>query len=160
MLNFRQQEDFRLPRRILALAFSGLLVSCGSEPTVEQQIIGVIGTMEAQVEAAERGAFIGQVAPDFRGQDGAMSRDQLNALVLLQLNQHRRVQAQLGPITVSSNLPEEATASFHMLLTGGAGWLPESGQVFQVTTHWAVRDGDWRLVAAEWKPVDLASMGQ
>jgi hypothetical protein len=123
---------------------------------VAQQIIKVINDMESQVEAAERRAFIAHVAMDFRGQDGAMTRDELNALVLLQLNQHRRLQAQLGPIAVTSAAPDAAEASFHALLTGGTGWLPETGQAFQVHTRWVKRGDDWQLVAADWRPVELS----
>jgi hypothetical protein len=138
------------------LGISVLAASCGSEPTVEQQIIGVINEMESQVEAAERRAFIAHVAMDFKGQAGAMTRDELNAMVLLQLNQHRRLQAQLGPIAVSSATPGAAEASFHVLLTGGTGWLPETGQAFQVTTRWDKQGDDWQLVEAQWRPVELS----
>lgn len=138
------------------LGVSALTAGCSSEPTVEQQVIAVIREMESRVEAAERRAFIAHVAMDFTGQGGTMNRDELNAMVLLQLNQHRRLQAQLGPIAVTPTGPDTADASFHVLLTGGTGWLPESGQAFQVNTHWVDRGDDWQLAAAEWEPVELS----
>ncbi|MGH8034455.1 MAG: hypothetical protein ACREO9_04460 [Lysobacterales bacterium] len=148
----------RPPVSCLALVLFGMVASCGSERTVEQHIIGLISEMEIQVEAAERRAFMAHVAEDFQGQDGATTRDELNAMVLFQLNQHRRLQAQLGPITVTSATPGTADASFHVMLTGGGGWIPDTGQVFQVTTHWAGRDGDWKLVTANWQAVDVAAL--
>ena len=42
---------------------------------------------------------------------------------------------------------------FDAVVTGGAGTLlPQSGQVYDVTTAWRLEGGDWRLVSAEWSP--------
>lgn len=47
-------------------------------------------------------------------------------------------------------------AHFRILVTGGAGLLPESGQLYEVETGWIRDGGDWLLDKAEWQPVQLA----
>ena len=142
----------------LALCCAVLTAACGSKETVEQQIIGVINEMEQSAEAGERGEFMDRVAADFSGQEGEVTRDQLNALILYQLNRHRRVQVQLFPIMVKPDGPDRAVANMHVLLTGGPKRLPDRGRMYDVSSRWQLRDGDWLLVGARWKPVALDSV--
>ena len=40
-------------------------------------------------------------------------------------------------------------------VTGGGGLLPESGQLFEVETHWLRVGDDWLLQTANWEAVQL-----
>ena len=128
---------------------------CDAPLTVEQRIIAEIRDMEASIEARERGRFMAHVAEDFLGQGGAMNRQQLRAYMVLQLRRFDDIEARLMPITVTEISDQEARADFRALLTGGAGWLPESGQLYRITTHWRLKNGDWLLIAARWEPTSL-----
>jgi hypothetical protein len=132
-----------------------LLVACSPPLTVEQQVIAVIRQMEEQIEAGERRDFMTHIAEDFAGQDGRMNRDQVRALVVFQLRRFERLQAQLFPIAVTETGPDHATAKFRALVTGGPGWIPERGQVYDFTTAWRREDDAWLLVGADWAPVPL-----
>jgi len=135
------------------LAALAVLTACSQPLSVEQQIVAEIRDMEASIEAGERRPFMDHVSDDFSGQDGLDTRDQLNAMILYQLNRHKRVQAQLFSIGVTPIMTGEAEAFFRVLLTGGEGWLPESGQMYSIVTRWRDEGGDWKLVSARWKPV-------
>ena len=100
-------------------------------------------------------AFMEHVDDAFTGQDGQMNRDQVRALVIFQLNRHKQLQAQLFPISVSETGPDTATAKFRALVTGGPGWIPDRGQVYDFQTGWKQDGSDWLLVSASWKPVPL-----
>jgi hypothetical protein len=142
--------------RALALAALALLLSaCGQPPTVEQQVIAVIRQMEQEIESGERRAFMAHVADDFSAQSGRMNRDQVRALVVFQLRRYERLQGQLFPIRVRETGPDSADADFRALVTGGPGWIPERGQVYDFSTRWRKEDGDWLLLRADWKPVPL-----
>jgi hypothetical protein len=130
-----------------------LLPACSSDLSMEQQVIATIRNMEAHIEAGERGDFMDFVAEDFYGQDGEFNHDQLNAMLLYQLRRHKRVHAQLMPVTVQPAGVDEAEARFQLLLTGGEGWLPETGQLYEVVSIWQERDGEWHLRSAQWQPV-------
>jgi hypothetical protein len=132
-----------------------LAAGCSPPMTVEQQVIAVIREMESRIEAVERRPFMSHVAGDFSGQDGQMNRDQFNALVLYYLRRYKRLNAQLLPIQVTPEGDDRAAARFRVLLTGGEGWLPEHGELYQVETRWRREDGDWLLQAANWRPVTL-----
>lgn len=109
--------------------------------------------MEAHIEAGERGEFMNYVAEDFYGQGGEFNHDQLNAMLLYQLRRHKSVQARILPISVQPAGVDEAEARFQMLLTGGEGWMPETGQLYEVISIWQMQVGEWRLRSAQWQPV-------
>jgi hypothetical protein len=142
---------------VLALVLAALtgLPGCGGELTVEQQVIATIRDMEASIEAGERRAFMAHLSEDFSGQNGSLNRDQVRALLVMQLNRYQRLQGQLFPIQVVETGAGAASASFRALVTGGPSWIPESGQVFQFETHWRRVDGEWLLHAADWTPEPL-----
>jgi len=136
-----------------AAVLFGLLAACGKPLSVEQRVIAEIRDMEARIEEGERRAFLAHIADDFTGQDGRMTREQVRAMVVFQLNRHKNLQAQLFPIRVSQQGEGEATAKFRALVTGGESWIPENGQLFEFDTGWRLIDGEWMLVSANWTPV-------
>lgn len=132
-----------------------LLGACSEELSLEQQIVATLRNMEAHIEAGERRDFMDYVAEDFRGQGGELNRDQLNGLLLYQLRRYQKVHAQLLPVSVQPAGLDEAEASFQILLTGGAGLLPENGQLYQVSSLWRYQEGQWLLQSAQWQPVSV-----
>jgi len=131
------------------------LYACSQPLTVEQQVIAVIRDMEARIEDRERRPFMAHVAEEFTGQGHFTTRDQLNALILYHLNRNQRLQARLFPIHVTPTSQGKAEAFFRVLITGGAGWLPERGQMYEIVTQWQEQGGDWMLVSANWKTTML-----
>ena len=147
-----------MPGIRLSSALAAVIVlsaACGKPLTVEQQIIATIREMEAKIEAGERRPFMEHVAEYFQGQGGSMTREQVRALVLFQLNRYQRLRAQLFPIHVTETGEDTAAASFRALVTGGPNWIPESGQVFDFDTRWRLVDSDWLLYSASWDPTPL-----
>lgn len=140
---------------LATLAWLLALTACSQPLTVEQQVIHTIREMEARIEDGQRRAFLAHIAGDFTAQDGNMTREQVRALVVFQLDRHKRLQAQLFPIEVVETGPLTAEAVFRALITGGPGWFPDSGQVYDFETWWRLEDGDWLLQAANWSAVDL-----
>jgi hypothetical protein len=140
-----------------------LLVACGDKLSVEQQIIATLRVMEEAAENGEHFEFIGYVSDSFKGQQGSMDRREFHRFMIYQLNQKRRLQAQFFPIHVQESGPDNASANFRVLVTGGAGLLPESGRVFDVETQWRHDGSDWMLEMADWETVqlpDVPSLGK
>lgn len=142
-------------RAIFPAAILLLATGCDDSLSVEQQVIIRIREMEALIENGERREFMKHVAARFTGQQRSISRDELNALILYQFNRHRNLRAQLLPIRVTEISPDQAEASFNALLTGGPGVLPEAGQIYEITTRWELREGEWMLTGADWKASEL-----
>lgn len=132
-----------------------LLVACGEKLSLEQQIIATLQVMEEAAEQGEHFEFMGYVANSFSGQYGSMDRREFHRFMIFQINQNRRLHAQFFPIYVQESGKDLASAHFKLLVTGGAGLLPESGRLFEVETQW-LRDGnDWMLEKADWEAVQL-----
>lgn len=132
-----------------------LLVGCGKELSVEQQIIATLRNMEVAAEEGEHFAFMDYIADSFMGQQNSMDRREFHRFMIFQINQNRRLQAQFFPIYVKETGEDQASAHFKILVTGGGGMLPERGQLFEVDTAWIRPDGDWLLNNANWTPVSL-----
>ncbi len=152
-----------MKRFIAAILMSVLLTACGAELSVEQQVIASLERMEEAAEEGRHLEFMGYVDESFSGQSGVLDRRGFHRFMLFQINENRRLRAQFFPIHVqasitspdTSQVATRATAQFNILVTGGAGLLPERGQLFAVDTAW-VRDGDdWLLSGANWQPVAL-----
>lgn len=132
-----------------------LLAACDEELTVEQQIIATLRNMEYAAEEGQHLEFMSYIADTFEGQQGSMDRREFHRFMIFQINQHRRLQAQFFPIYVTETGEDTASAYFKILVTGGAGLVPDSGQLFEVETHWLRDGGGWSLNEADWKPVHL-----
>jgi len=145
----------RQARLFLLLLLLAGPFACSKPLTIEQQVIAVIREMETRIEAGERRPFMSHVTEDFEGQNGRLTRDQLRALVIYQLNVHQRLHAQLMPIRVSETGENSASATFKALVTGGPGWIPKNGQVYDFDTHWRLEGGEWMLYQANWTPTPL-----
>jgi len=135
-----------------------VLISCNDELSVEQQVIATIRNMEVAAEEGLHLEFMGYVADSFSGQQGSMDRREFHRFMIFQINQNRRLHAQFFPIYVQESGEDSATANFRVLVTGGAGLLPESGQLFEAETQWLRDGGNWNLAAASWEPVRLPDL--
>jgi hypothetical protein len=132
-----------------------LLVGCSEELSVEQQVIATIRNMEYAAEEGLHLEFMGYVAESFGAQQGSMDRREFHRFMIFQINQNRRLRAQLFPIYVNEISAVLASAKFRVLVTGGGGLLPENGQLFDVETRWSADGGDWQLERADWQAVNL-----
>lgn len=109
-----------------------------------------IATMQAAAEAQDADALFEPIADDFIGSQG-MDRQAFRRYVMLVGFRNRKVGASLGPLDVKM-FGERATVGFTVALTGGAGWMPEQAQVYEVETGWRREGNDWMLISARWKP--------
>ena len=144
-------------RYVICVVLVGLLLgACGQKPSVEQQVIASLEYMELSAEEGRHMDFMSYVAEEFSGQLGSMDRRQFHRFMIFQMNENRRLHAQLFPIHVKETGKSQASAQFNILVTGGGDLLPDRGQLFAVETDW-IRDGsDWLLNKADWEPVDLS----
>jgi ketosteroid isomerase-like protein len=141
---------FPLVRSIVLGACLLMLAAC-SRPAPEQALRDTIAQMQSAMEARDAGALDEHVAEDFIGPEG-MDRKDARRMAQLVFLRNRDIDATLGPLQVSMQ-GEHATVRFSAALTGGSGaLLPDSAQVYEVTTGWRMRDDEWELVSAEWKP--------
>lgn len=132
-----------------------LTAACGAKLSVEQQVIATLRIMETAAEEGQHLDFMTHISDSFSGQQGSMDRREFHRFMLFQINQNRRLQAQFFPIYVREISESEATAQFKLLVTGGAGLLPDRGQLFEVETQWQRDGGDWLLIGANWEAVQL-----
>lgn len=137
-------------KRFCSVVLVVLAGACSPPQSVEQQIVAEIRAMEEEIEAGERLNFISHVADDFRGQGGAMNREQLRAYIVLQYGRYESVEARILPITVREISETEASAEFRALLTGGPDWIPEDGGLYRIETLWRLEGDEWLLTAADW----------
>jgi hypothetical protein len=126
-----------------------LLPACARTPP-EAQLRSTIAGLQSAVERRDGSALHDAIAADFIG-PGGLDRDGARRMAQATFLRYQDVGASVGPLDI--NLREQhATVRFTAAMTGGAGLLPDSGQVYDVETGWRLEDGEWRLVNAAWKP--------
>jgi len=131
-----------------ALMLLAGLVGCGSEAP-EAQLRQRFDAMQKAVEEKRAGDFMEGVSTEFTGPAG-MDRAALHNLVRARTFGNARVGATTGPLEVRVD-GDNATVSFHVLLTGSSGRiLPEQARTYNVTTAWRREEGDWRVHHAQW----------
>ena len=132
----------------VALALLTGLVGCSSE-TPEAQLRQRFEAMQQAVEEKRVGDFMDGVSEEFVG-SGGLDRAALHNLIRARTFANARVGATTGPLDVHVD-GDNATVSFHVLLTGSRGrLLPEQARTYDVTTAWRREDGDWRIHHAQW----------
>ena len=147
-------QQFRGFQRVVAgmAVITALLVAgCGKDDP-EQAVRLQVEAMQAAIDARDAGDVEDLLARDFVGNDG-MDRRAIRQLAAGVFLRHREVAAKVGPVSVELRGKSDAIARFSVLATGGSGgFLPESGQVYQVETGWRLVDGEWKLLSASWTP--------
>ena len=143
----RRSSRVLLPM-LVALGCIGLF-SCSREPP-EQALRSTIAAMHDAAEAHDTDALFEPIADDFAGSEG-MDRQAFRRYVTLTGLQNRKIGVQLGPLDVKL-FDSRATVSFTAAISGGANWLPERAQVYQVETGWRLEGHDWKLISAKWEP--------
>ena len=126
-----------------------LLAACSRTPPEEQLRTTISGLQEA-MQQRDASALGDVLAEDFIG-PGGLDRDGARRMAVGMFLRYRDVGVALGPLDIELR-EQHATVRFTAALTGGAGMLPDSGQIHDVDTGWRLEDGEWRLVNASWKP--------
>ena len=131
---------------------ASLATSGCSKTAPEQAVRHQLEALQTAIDARDAGDVQALLADDFVGNEG-MDRRGARQLAVAMFLRHRDVGARIGPITVELRGETNAVAKFSVLATGGSGgFLPESGQVFDIETGWRLVDGEWRLLNARWTP--------
>ena len=147
-------QQFRGFQRIaagLAIAACLWLGACAKDDP-EQAVRQQVEAMQAAIDVRDAGDVEDLLAEDFVGNEG-MDRRAIRQLAAAVFLRHKAVSAKLGRVSVELRGNTDAIARFSVLATGGSGgFLPESGQLYQVETGWRLVDGEWKLLNASWTP--------
>ncbi|MEZ5465215.1 MAG: nuclear transport factor 2 family protein [Lysobacteraceae bacterium] len=135
------------------LLTAGLLLAClaaCSTAPPEQRLRERIASMQAAIEAGESGGFMDGVADDFVG-EGGMDRRQLRGLIAAQLLRAKEVGVSVVSMEVRMLAGDrQAEVELDVLLTGGAGLLPDRASTYGIRTGWCDGDDGWQVISADW----------
>ena len=125
------------------------LAGC-SKPAPEQALRDTISQLQQAAVKKDVSAFFEHFADDFSGSDG-LDRDSFRRYVQLIWLQHKDIGVTMGPLDVKL-MEDRATVNFTVALSGGQGFIPAQGQIYQVQTGWRLAGDEWVLISAPWKP--------
>lgn len=144
-----------LPAIIRSMLVAWLLVlaaACGARSDPEQALREQLAGLEQALDQRDVAGIHARLADDFAGPDG-MGREDARRLAAGMFVRYRNTRVQVTPPTITLQGNGRATVELKAALVGGSGaLLPESGQVYAVTTGWRMDDGEWRMVQAHWQP--------
>ena len=137
---------------LLGLISALLLTACSQQPD-EAQIRSRLDDMVTALEKRNARAFMAPLAEDFAADTWQLDQRGVRLLLTREMRAHDRIRARLFDIDIRIDDPDRGMASFHAILTGGSGLLPEQGSWYRVTTGWRREEGDWQLISAQWERV-------
>lgn len=127
-----------------------LVVCCSAALPPEQALRNTIDAVEVAIEQRDNGALRDHLADDFIGPDG-LDVDGARRLARVMFLRNQNIGVVLGPLEISL-LDDHATVRCTAALTGDSGGvLPDSGQLYEVTSGWRLEGGDWRMTSIVWK---------
>lgn len=127
-----------------------LPVACGQRPDPEQALRETVSALEQAMNERDAAAIGARLATDFAGPDG-MDAQQARRLAGGLFLRYRTTRVQLSSPKVTLHGSDRATVELQaVLMGGGEGLLPESGQLYAVTSGWRMEQGEWRLLHASW----------
>lgn len=127
-----------------------MLTGCARDPS-EQALRDTIEALETAGEERQVGDFMDHVAEDFVGNSAEYDRPGLQNLLRMVALQHQRISVVKSGMEIEMH-GDRALVRMRILVTGGGGLIPDSGQLFNTESGWRFVDGQWQLGSASWKP--------
>lgn len=137
-------------RRALAIAALGTLIAGCARSDPERELRETIGAMTAAIEKRDPGTFLEFLADDFTRESGAFGKHDAKRALAGALLRHGTI----GVTAVVTDVRIEggrAFAKVRVVATGGAGLLPERGQIWEFDSAWRREGGRWRVFNADWR---------
>lgn len=128
-----------------------LLATCSRDPS-EQALRDTLESLEVAGEEREVGEFMEHVAEDFVGNSAEYDRGGLERLLRMVALRHESISVVKSGLEIELH-GDRAVVRMRILVTGGGGLIPESGQLFDTESGWRFVEGEWRLGSANWEPV-------
>ena len=138
-----------MTRRAVVALVLALVAGCGrSDP--ERELRATIESMMRAIEKRDPAAFLEAMTDDFSRESGAFGKpDAKRTLVAANLRNERiEVSAAVTEVRIQG---DRAYARVRVIATGGAGLLPERGQIWDFETAWRRERGQWKVFNAEWR---------
>lgn len=141
-----------LPALVLALAFGG----CRSQP---DPVLALVESLRTAAEDRDAQAIADRLSEDFKG-SGTVDRAEAAATLRRYFAAYESVHLAVYEVAVARRTDTEAEVSFRAEFTGSArrvggldGFLPPSA-VELFSLRLARRGPDWKVTAAEWRPLE------
>jgi hypothetical protein len=133
----------------VAVATVAALAACGrSDP--ERELRATIDSMARALEQRRPGDFLDAVAEDFTRESGAFGKQEAKRVLAGVLLRNEKINLAVV-VTEVQVQGERARAQLRVVAAGGAGLLPERGQVWEFHTAWRRERGAWKVYNAEWR---------
>jgi ketosteroid isomerase-like protein len=136
-------------RIVAALLALGILAGCGrGDP--ERELRATIDAMAGAIEKREPAAFLDALTDDFSRESGAFGKQDAKRTLAAAIlrNEKIGVSAVVTEVRIDG---DRAFARVRVVATGGAGLLPERGQVWDFESAWRRERGLWKVFNAEWR---------
>jgi hypothetical protein len=157
--------------RTIAVAAGALAVAAGAfllvrlgarQPTDEERIRALLGDAAVAVQERRVGDAMRAVSERFAGE--GMDRQGVKALVTYHALRGDWVRVAVANVDVEVHVPDDGLADATLdvvLARSGAGQsladlLPAAASAYRIACGLAEEEGEWRIVAATWRPIDLS----
>lgn len=142
-------DMFKLRSGLLLLALL-LLAACSRTPD-ETLIRQGLDQMVASVEQRQPKQVVSHLTDDFLAQE-RMGVEEIRRFMIAQFFRNQQIHIVVTGVQIEVQ-GSRARVLFRAAVSGGANWLPERLEYYQLTTQWQKMGGDWKMQNATWEPV-------
>lgn len=138
-----------MTRRAVVALVLALVAGCGrSDP--ERELRATIESMMRAIEKRDPAAFLEAMTDDFSRESGAFGKPDAKRTLVAAILRNERIEVSAA-VTEVRIQGDRAYARVRVIATGGAGLLPERGQIWDFETAWRRERGRWKVFNAEWR---------
>jgi len=131
-----------------------LFAACSRTPD-ETLIRQSLDQMVASVEQRQPKEVVSHLTDDFLAQD-RMGTEEIRRFMIAQFFRNQKINIVITGLQIEVQ-GSRARVQFRAAISGGANWLPERLDYYELTTQWQKTGGDWKMQNANWQPVLAAS---
>lgn len=137
-------------RRVTVLLLLALATAC-TEPADEERLLrSALANIEKAAEAREVRPILDYLADDFLGNQ-RYRKANMQGMLLLHFRQNQHIHVFLYQVDIKL-ADQIAHVTCQLLLAGrNEKIVPEQARILVVNSEWHKRDGQWRVVNAQWQ---------
>jgi len=136
---------------VYIILFIFLMASACTSPPDEQQIRENLDQIVLAVQQRQPKKVVEHLHADFRAQE-RMGVEEIRRFMIAQFFRNQKINILITGLRIRVE-GNSAKVSFRAAITGGASWMPERLDYYQLHTSWVKQDGDWLMRDASWQPV-------
>ncbi|MCW8964986.1 MAG: hypothetical protein OQL16_14410 [Gammaproteobacteria bacterium] len=138
--------------RLLIISLLLALLTACSQPPVEEAIRNNMQIIQTAIEEKDRSEVLSYLTEDFTGNQH-INKEEAGKMLIAKFLLHNKITITVlkTEITPHPGYNFVANGKHSVVVTGADRLVPDSARVYEVKSHWELKDDDWMLARLTWE---------